>query len=101
MNTPWGFSQSQETLAEGVVSYSTSSHGGIWLSDERVKQLPAGLDNFLHDLRWWEEDCDWSVPYTYFAHEIEQYGRAYKFAENLAVARETAKRFYPILNSKV
>jgi hypothetical protein len=95
MNTPWGFADGKEVLAEGIISYSTPSHGGIWLSAERIKQLPQGLTNFLHDLRWWEEDCDWVVPYILFKDDIQKHGTAYKFTENLSAAYDTAKRYHP------
>jgi hypothetical protein len=95
MNTPWGISDGQQTLAPGIVSYSTPSHGGIWLSAERQAQLPKGIDNFVHDLRWWEEDCDWTVPYILFADDIRKHGGAYKFEENLASAYVIAKNYHP------
>jgi len=95
MHTPWGVSDSQETLAPGITSYSTPSHGGIRLSVERQAQLPEGIDNFLHDLKWWEEDCDWAVPYILFADAIREHGTAYKFEENLAAAWITAEHFHP------
>lgn len=98
MNTPWGMSDNQETLAEGIISVSTPSHGGIQLSAERQAQLPAGIDNFLHDLKWWEEDCDWCVPYIIFKDDIEKHGQAYHFEENLTQAKETAKHYHPELN---
>lgn len=98
--TPWGQADSQEKLAEGIVSYGTPSHGGIWLSSERIAQLPDTIKtNFLDDLRWWEEDCDWCVPYIIFKDDIEQYGQAYKFIDNLAVAYVTAKRYHPELST--
>ena len=100
MYTPWGKSDSQEALAEGIISYSTPSHGGIWLSSERQAQLPQGIDNFVHDLRWWEEDCDWVVPYILFKDDIAEHGTAYKFTENLASAYTIAQRHHPeILDS--
>ena len=95
MYTPWGESDSQEILAEGIVSYGTPTHGGIWLSSERQAQLPEGIDNFVHDLRWWEEDCDWVVPYILFKDDIEKRGTAYQFAENLSSAYVIAKRYHP------
>jgi hypothetical protein len=101
MLTPWGQSDGQEKLAEGIVSYSTPSHGGLWLSPERQAQLPLGIDNFLHDTRWWEEDCDWVVPYILFQDDIEKHGRAYKFADNLATACVIAKRWHPELLAQI
>ena len=55
MNTPWGRSQHQETIAEGIVSYSTASHGGIKLSPERQAKMPKP---YLREDGWYEEDCD-------------------------------------------
>ena len=98
MNTPWGHSDGKEKLAEGIISYSTPSHGGIWLSVERQAQLPAGLDNFLHNLTWWEEDCDWVVPYILFKDDIMRHG-AYRFIENLSAAYIIAQRYHPELVS--
>lgn len=99
MYTPWGQSDSKEKLAEGIVSYSTPSHGGIQLSTERQAQLPAGIKNFLNSLEWWEEDCDWVVPYILFKDDIQKQGTAYKFSENLESAYIIAKRYHPeILN---
>ncbi|KKN75165.1 hypothetical protein LCGC14_0383240 [marine sediment metagenome] len=95
MKTPWGESDSQDTLAPGIISYGTASHGGIWLSSERQDQLPEGIDNFLHDLRWWEEDCDWVVPYILFKDDIEKYGQAYHFTEHLNAAYITARDHHP------
>ena len=97
MYTPWGCSDSQEKLAEGIISYSTPSHGGIMLSEERIAQLPHGIDNFTHDLRWWEEDCDWVVPYILFKDDIQSYGKSYKFTENLASAYIIAGKYHPEL----
>ncbi len=101
--TPWGRSDSQTVLAEGIISYGTPSHGGIWLSAERRAKLPAGIKNFLSDHKcvtdnsWWEEDCDWVVPYLFFQKDIRAHGTAFKFEENLAAAYESAKAYHPEL----
>ena len=95
-STPWGQSQHQETLAPGIVSHSTAGHGGIWLDDSRRKQLEFYRNhNFLKSSTWWEEDCDWAIPYIFFASDIQAYGKAYKFDENLACARNIACHFHP------
>jgi hypothetical protein len=44
--TPWGSSQSSRELAPGIVRYDTASHGGYYLSPERVAQMPAPLRAF-------------------------------------------------------
>ena len=93
-NTPWGEVQGAEELAPGIISYSTASHGGIWLSAERQKKLNYDK-NFLKTAEWWEEDCDWAIPYFFFAAIIFAHGKAYKFDENLKAAINTIKRCHP------
>ena len=43
MSTPWGRIQDHHRIADGVVSVSTAGHGGIWLSDKRIAQLPKRI----------------------------------------------------------
>ena len=81
-------------MADGIISYSTPGHGGIWLSAARQAQL-GYADNFLKTPQWWEEDCDWSVPYIFFAADIRAHGTAYKFEENLVHARLIAAKYHP------
>lgn len=94
MITPWGKSDGQQTLAEGIVSYTTPSHGGIWLSKERQEHIPAGIKNFLGDRTWWEEDCDWVVPYLIFQEDIRKHGTAYAFEKNLESAKIIAAHYH-------
>jgi len=72
--TPWGHSQFQNHLADGIVFHETSSHGGIELSPERVKQLPKWAKKFESSYcskpRWWEEDCEVGIPLIVFYDEI-------------------------------
>ncbi len=97
MNTPWGMSDESEKLAEGIINYSTPSHGGIRLSTERQKELGqlGPVTNYLNSKEWWEEDCDWVVPYLFFREAIKAYGKAYKFEENLETAKLIAARYHP------
>lgn len=67
-HTPWGYPDTITEIAPGIVSYSTPSHGGIWLSPERVAEMPPPLQAFVpfggpqpRPGRWFEEDCDWSI----------------------------------------
>src|SRR4051812_49058082 len=68
VETPWGHPDTVTEIAPGIVSYSTPSHGGIWLSPERIGEMPRPLQEFVPfggkqsgPGRWFEEDCDWSV----------------------------------------
>lgn len=63
-STPWGIAQSQRSIADGITTYSTASHGGIELSEERLAAMPAALREFLPfsgQPGWYEEDVDWSI----------------------------------------
>lgn len=68
--SPWGPVQHSKRLADGVWSVSTSGHGGIWLSNERVAELHElmgySYPTFCRDYQWYEEDCDWVMPVIAF-----------------------------------
>ena len=65
--TPWGTADSSTSLADGIVSVSTSSHGGIHLSPQRVQQMPPALRAGAGDRitaggdAWFEEDVDAAI----------------------------------------
>ena len=99
-HTPWGHAQHEEILAEGIISYSTAGHGGIWLSAERRKQLNYDK-NWLKTAQWWEEDVDWAVPYYFFAADILAHGTAYHFEENLKAAINTVRNYHPEFLARV
>jgi len=84
--TPWGMSDYEEVLAEGIISYGTPSHGGIWLSKARQDQI-GQKSQFLGTAEWWEEDCDWCIPYVFFIEDIRKYGKAYKIESNFEYAK--------------
>ena len=78
MNSPWGTVQGSETLADGITQVYTAGHGGIKLSPARQKQLllkgVKSQSNFLKSDQWWEEDCDWAIPFVNFADDIKSFG---------------------------
>jgi hypothetical protein len=93
-NTPWGVSQHEEELAPGIVSHGTAGHGGIHL-DLKRRQAIRWEKNWLGTSEWWEEDCDWSIPYYFFRDDIRKHGKAYKFEQNLEAAIKTIKGYAP------
>lgn len=69
MKTPWGYSDFETVIVDGVVLYETPSHGGIRLSKERQAKLPK--DARKHN-GWYEEDCDAAIPLLVFFEEVKQ-----------------------------
>ena len=67
-HTPWGRVDQATKHGDGLWFVSTPSHGGFWLSNERIRDLPVGMrgtsfvDRSNHGRweanAWWEEDCD-------------------------------------------
>lgn len=81
MSTPWGSADQRIEVAEGIVRFYTPSHGGYWLSKERVATMPGVLRRATRDLSrcdggWYEEDCEWcfvalSFPQYFSADDLE------------------------------
>ena len=63
MHTPWGASQQQKKIADGITSYSTASHGGYHVSAARLAEMPDCIRDFktYAGTGWYEEDCDWCL----------------------------------------
>jgi hypothetical protein len=75
--TPWGAAQTSEVIAPGITFYSTASHGGFHLSDERNACVPLRLrqSTFLQlgMKGWYEEDCDASIILAPFPEYAERF----------------------------
>jgi hypothetical protein len=55
--TPWGLAQIAEKYGEGIVYYSTASHGGFHLDDARNASVHSLYRN---SGGWYEQDCEWA-----------------------------------------
>ncbi len=65
--SPWGAIYNIELLADGIVFVHTPSHGGIWLSESRLAQMPPGE---CSSDGWYEEDCEAAFPLRRFRDEV-------------------------------
>lgn len=89
-NTPWGESQSATEIADGIISYTTAGHGGIWLSCSRIDSFPKKLLPYIDVIAgesWFEEDCEWAfvaIAYPQFFSK-----------ESLESAERTLRNTYP------
>ena len=55
--TPWGNSDYEYELGCGITSYSTPSHGGLYIKDPSI--LPSDVtSSFINGSNWAEEDCE-------------------------------------------
>lgn len=66
-HSPWGVIETAEPVADGIVSVHTPSHGGIWLSEARLAQMPPGEHSTDG---WYEEDCEAAFPLRRFRDEV-------------------------------
>lgn len=91
-SSPWGPIQHQVTLAPGIVQVSTAGHGGIWISPERLAEMPEDIrtaKNYSGDPQWFEEDCDWAkvILAFPFAGKPESYYFAVQTCEQFEYLR--------------
>lgn len=63
IETPWGWPDHSVRYADGILCYSTPSHGGFHVDGEHSAQMPAALRNLDG---WYEEDCEWAKVATAF-----------------------------------
>ena len=77
-STPWGRYDSCDRIAEGIYFVTTPSHGGFWLSDARMVEMPEAFKSrtFVKPPRgeagrWYEEDCDAAMVVVAFRQHFE------------------------------
>jgi hypothetical protein len=98
-DSPWGRVKSTKELAPGIVLVGTVSHGGIWLSPERVAALP--LWAFLLRSRYgakpvyWEEDVEIKVPLLAFYDDIVASGSCPGLVSKERLLGGAFGHFYP------
>ena len=91
--SPWGQIDNQYLIAEGILSVSTPSHGGLKLSADRQKQMP---DFMRSDDGWYEEDCEWAKVFVVFQADILTYGEEYAVKAILSGQHiQCLKNWYP------
>ena len=83
-SSPWGRIDHARTLAPGIVSVGTASHGGIHLRADLNAAIPESLRS---SDAWYEEDCEW-------AHVALIYPHAFN-AQEQASAHRTVMNYMP------
>lgn len=89
--TPWGAADYVKELAPGIFSVGTPSHGGMWVSPERLAQMPKALllpaTFYKTGQQWFEEDVE-------VARVILAFPEVFDTAARLA-ATQTLKTYHP------
>lgn len=84
VTTPWGKAQTTDVLAEGIVFYSTASHGGFKLDRTRNALVhPAWRDRG----GWYEEDCEAAKVIVTFPSLFSE--------KTVEAAHRTLKNWFP------
>lgn len=73
--TPWGHAQTVTMIAPGIISYTTASHGGIYLDKAHNRLVPTCLKQStfagLGIKGWYEEDVDWAIVVYMFPEHFD------------------------------
>ena len=95
METPWGSIQQYEIIADGLIQVSTAGHGGLWLSDERMKALPKSYEPFTGANRWAEEDEDMALVLQHFnlLSLISEPMELHVTAVDIEIGKQTRRNF--------
>lgn len=93
VGSPWGQIQEAEQIAPGIWSVSTASHGGFYLSQQRMAALPDHLKvNVYGQNCWFEEDVEVSLVLLGFAEEFANHPYYGKWADTIL---ESVEKYYP------
>ena len=75
--TPWGAPDIADNLGDGIILYSTPSHGGVYIPNELLECIPDAFffsGNFAQQRRdgWFEEDCDMAIAIVFFPEHFRR-----------------------------
>jgi hypothetical protein len=94
-SSPWGPIQTVESLGPDVVSVTTASHGGLRVSLTALARLPEAIrETAFSSNGWFEEDCDWALPYLALGLDAFEPDAA-RGAELHQAAVRTVQKYHP------
>ena len=78
-----------------MVAVTTASHGGLRVSLSALARMSEPIRRTAYSKGgWFEEDCDWALPYLALGLEAYEPDAA-RAAEVWAAAVRTVQRFHP------
>lgn len=94
----WGKVNETYAIADGIVSVSCEGHGGLKLSPQRNRFVPAEL---RHSDGWYEEDCDYMIAVRTFpeafadGREGADFFKREGVEQSFAYADARVRSYYP------
>jgi hypothetical protein len=93
--SPWGQIDGVSALGPDAVEVTTASHGGLCICRAALARIPKPLrETSLNAHGWFEEDCDWAIPYLGLRLDRFEPSTA-RAAEVIEAARQALARFRP------
>lgn len=99
-HSPWGAIQHcDQSSQEGVYFIMTAGHGGFYVAPELRSRIPREAQEAAFVYRsqgwegWFEEDCDWCIPYLIFGLHHDEKGKQ--------SALDCLKTWHPTLVGKI
>jgi hypothetical protein len=89
--TPWGAADFVDEVGPGIYIVSTSSHGGMHLSDEINARIP---DYMRRDSGWYEEDCEIAIPCWILGKAAFTNEHTHKYIDS-GEAKKTVQQWFP------
>jgi hypothetical protein len=87
--------QTVEPLGPDAVVVTTSSHGGVRVTLTALARLPEAIrETSCSSDGWFEEDCDWALPYLALGLDAFEADSA-RAAEMHQAAVRTVQRWHP------
>lgn len=94
-SSPWRPVQTVTSFGPAAVAVTTASHGGLRVSLAALSRLPEAIQRTTYSANgWFEEDCDWALPYLALGLDAHEPDTA-RAAEVHAAAVSTVQRFHP------
>jgi hypothetical protein len=95
-STPWGHADQITKLADGIWIVSTPGHGGVYVNPRRLWKMPVFMRSTPYsEGGWFEEDCDWCLPFVCFESDIAagQHGEGSSWAKNIISKNQHLEAF--------
>lgn len=94
-SSPWGVIDSVTPLGPEAFAVMTASHGGLRISLEALARMPTAVRRTDFSAGgWFEEDCDWALPYLALGLDAFEPDAA-SAAERWAAAVRTVQKYHP------